>query len=238
MSIILESSIKSTLSENYPNSFNTDDSVQLSEIHKKNVNISIWERNLNNKIIEAGKYMLDKNSKIQFSEVIKPKNTLDTLKGEFGHSEEYRFLFKDISKLVKMFCELFEENRAWLRIDAISKPMCPRFHTDYVRCRLVTTYVGPGSQWLPHHLVNRSKLGHGNQGQPDDKSGLFQKNVKIEQLEVGHVAMLKGESWDGNDGSGLVHRSPHAEKEYKRLYMTIDFLETYLNIYRNYSKSN
>ena len=238
MSIILESSIKNTLLENYPNSFNTDDSVQLSEIHKKNVNISIWERNLNNKIIEAGKYMLDKNSKIQFSEVIKPKNTLDILKGEFGHSEEYQFLFKDISKLVKMFCELFEENRAWLRIDAISKPMCPRFHTDYVRCRLVTTYVGPGTQWLPHHLVNRSKLGHGNQGQPDDKSGLFQKNVKIEQLEVGHVAMLKGESWDGNDGSGLVHRSPHAEKEYKRLYMTIDFLETYLNIYRNYSKSN
>ena len=238
MSIILESSIKSTLSENYPNSFNTDDSVQLSEIHKKNVNISIWERKLNNKIIEAGKYMLDKNSKIQFSEVIKPKNTLDILKREFGHSEEYIFLFKDISKLVKIFCELFEENRAWLRLDAISKPMCPRFHTDYVRCRLVTTYVGPGTQWLPHHLVNRSKLGHGNQGQPDDKSGLFQKNVKIEQLEVGHVAMLKGESWDGNDGSGLVHRSPHAEKEYKRLYMTIDFLETYLNIYRNYSKSN
>ena len=238
MSIILESSIKNTLSENYPNSFNTDDSVQLSEIHKKNVNISIWERKLNNKIIESGKYMLDKNSKIQFSEVIKPKNTLDILKREFGHSEEYLFLFKDISKLVKIFCELFEENRAWLRLDAISKPMCPRFHTDYVRCRLVTTYVGPGTQWLPHHLVNRSKLGHGNQGQPDDKSGLFQKNVKIEQLEVGHVAMLKGESWDGNDGAGLVHRSPHAEKEYKRLYMTIDFLETYLNIYRNYSKSN
>ena len=238
MSIILESSIKNTLSENYPNSFNTDDSVQLSEIHKKNVNISIWERKLNNKIIEAGKYMLDKNSKIQFSEVIKPKNTLDTLKGEFGHSEEYQFLFKDISKLVKMFCELFEENRAWLRIDAISKPMCPRFHTDYVRCRLVTTYVGPGTQWLPHHLVNRSKLGHGNQGQPDDKSGLFQKNVKIEQLDIGHVALLKGESWDGNNGSGLVHRSPHSENEYKRLYVTIDFLETYLNIYRNYSKSN
>ena len=64
MSIILESSIKNTLSENYPNSFNTDDSVQLSEIHKKNVNISIWERKLNTKIIEAGKSILDKNPKI------------------------------------------------------------------------------------------------------------------------------------------------------------------------------
>ena len=238
MSIILESSIKNTLSENYPNSFNTDDSVQLSEIHKKNVNISIWERKLNNKIIEAGKTILDNNPKIEFSEVVKPKNVLNMLKRELVHSKEGLFLFNDISKLVKLFCELFDEDHAWLRIDAINKPMCPRFHTDYVRCRLVTTYVGPGTQWLPHHLVNRSKLGHGNQGQPDDKSGLFQKNVKIEQLDVGHVALLKGESWDGNNGSGLVHRSPHSENEYKRLYVTIDFLETYLNIYRNYSKSN
>ena len=238
MSIILESSIKNTLSENYPNSFNTDDSVQLSEIHKKNVNISIWERKLNNKIIEAGKTILDNNPKIEFSEVVKPKNVLNMLKRELVHSKEGLFLFNDISKLVKLFCELFDEDHAWLRIDAINKPMCPRFHTDYVRCRLVTTYVGPGTQWLPHHLVNRSKLGHGNQGQPDDKSGLFQKNVKIEQLDIGHVALLKGESWDGNNGSGLVHRSPHSENEYKRLYVTIDFLETYLNIYRNYSKSN
>ena len=64
------------------------------------------------------------------------------------------------------------------------------------------------------------------------------KNVKIEQLDIGHVALLKGESWDGNNGSGLVHRSPHENKEYSRLYMTIDFLETYINIYRNYSKRN
>ena len=238
MSMIVESSTGSTLATSHPNSFITNDSNQLSEIHKKNVNISIWERKLNTKIIEAGKSILDKNRKIQFSEVIKPKNVLDMLKRDFGSSKESIFLFNDISKLVKLFCELFDENRAWLRIDAITKPMCPRFHTDYVRCRLVTTYVGPGTQWLPHHLVNRSKLGHGNQGQPDDKSGLFQKNVKIEQLDIGHVALLKGESWDGNSGSGLVHRSPHSENEYKRLYLTIDFLETYLNIYRNYSKSN
>ena len=114
--------------------------------------------------------------------------------------------------------------------------MCPRFHTDFVKCRMVTTYIGPGTQWLPHKLVNRSKLGHGNQGQPDNKSGLFQKNVTIEQLEIGHVALLKGESWLGNEGAGLVHRSPHTSNKYNRLYMTIDFLETHINIYRNFSK--
>ena len=158
------------------------------------------------------------------------------LKERLGHSSSTSYLLKDISNLVKMFCEFFGEEQAWVRIDAIDKPMCPRFHTDFVKCRMVTTYIGTGTQWLPHKLVNRSKLGHGNQGQPDDKSGLFQKNVTIEQLEIGHVALLKGESWLGNEGAGLVHRSPHTSNEYNRLYMTIDFFETYINIYRNFSK--
>ena len=39
MSIVVESSTKNTLPANYPNSFNTDDSAQLSDIHKKNINI-------------------------------------------------------------------------------------------------------------------------------------------------------------------------------------------------------
>ena len=100
MSIVVESSTKNTLSANYPNSFNNDDSAQLSDIHKKNINISIWERKLNTKIIEAGKSILDKNPKIQFSEVIKPKNVLDMLKRDFGSSKQSLFLFNDISKLV------------------------------------------------------------------------------------------------------------------------------------------
>ena len=126
----------------------------------------------------------------------------------------------------------------WLRLDGIDHPMCPRFHTDKLKCRLVTTYVGPATQWIPHQLVNRSKLGYGNEGKPDNESGLFNSENDIKQLDTGHVAFLKGESWKGNNGSGLVHRSPHEDKGYKRLYMTIDFLETYINIYRTFSKYN
>ena len=48
--------------------------------------------------------------------------------------------------------------------------MCPRFHADHLKCRLVTTYYGPATQWLPNSLVNRSKLGQGNNGLDDDIS--------------------------------------------------------------------
>ena len=89
--------------------------------------------------------------------------------------------------------------------------MCPRFHVDHVPCRLITTYTGVTTQWLPHTSVDRSKLGKGNNGKKDEESGLFGQSTDIKQLCVGDVALLKGESWYGNSGAGLVHRSPHVE---------------------------
>lgn len=234
MNITIDSSIEDGALIHHWNSYISNDSSQLSKIHNQKINISIWQRKLDIELMDIGNYLLSNNNEIQLSEVVEPRHTLDVLNKEFSLSKKTLPLFKDIYNLVNLFCNLFDEKRAWVRLDSIDKPMCPRFHTDYVKCRLVTTYVGPATQWLPHDLVNRSKLGHGNQGQPDDKSGLFVENADIEQLNVGHVALLKGESWAGNEGAGLVHRSPHAKNGYNRLYMTIDFLDTYLNIYRKY----
>ena len=211
----------------------SNDLSKISQIHEDEINISIWRRILSNSTIKASEYILNKNPLLEFSEVLEPENVRKSLKSSIGSNEKMSPFFEDVSNLVSMFCELFNQKKAWLRLDGIDHPMCPRFHTDKLKCRLVTTYIGPATQWLPHQLVNRSKLGHGNQGKPDDKSGLFVGIKDIEQLDTGHVALLKGESWKGNQGAGLVHRSPHEEGNYKRLYMTIDFLDTYLNIYRS-----
>ena len=98
---------------------------------------------------------------------------------DFDSNEKYLPLFKDVSELLNIFCKIFNLEFAWLRLEAINHPMCPRFHSDYVDCRTVTTYVGPGTEWLPHHSVNRSKLGHGNDGKNDEESGLFKSNNLI-----------------------------------------------------------
>ena len=55
MSIIVDNHIQNDLSVNGPVSFTSKDSHKLSEIHKKDVNISIWERSLDNKIINGEK---------------------------------------------------------------------------------------------------------------------------------------------------------------------------------------
>ena len=86
---------------------------------------------------------------------------------------------------------------------------------------------------MPNSLVNRNKLGHGNNGLADDISGLFSKKSDIENLDVGDIGLLKGEAWVNNEGLGLVHRSPNTDSNYKRLYVTIDFGALYRSIFNN-----
>ena len=180
---------------------------EFSKIHHNEVNISIWERNLSNALQNAAAEILNNNPDFKLTIVPKADEIRDILVDELGSGKNSLTLINDISKLATMFCDLFKIDRAWIRLDSIDTPMCPRFHADKVKCRLVTTYVGPATEWLPHHQVDRSKLGHGNNGLPDHESGLFSDINSIEQLKTGHVALLKGEGWNGNQGAGLVHLS-------------------------------
>ena len=211
----------------------SNDISKISNIFNREINISIWKRNLNSNILHASEILLTKNSDLQFSELINKNFSIDFLVDKIGVDEKLIPFYEDIQYLTKLFCELFDIRDAWLRIDAIDKPMCPRFHADHLKCRLVTTYYGPGTQWLPNSLVNRNKLGHGNNGLADDISGLFSKKSDIENLDVGDIGLLKGEAWVNNEGLGLVHRSPHTDSNYKRLYVTIDFGDLHRSIFNN-----
>lgn len=124
--------------------------------------------------------------------------------------------------LVDMFATLFEVERVGLRLLPLEGQMCPRFHVDRVPCRMVTTYAGAGTQWLPQHRVDRSKLGPGSGGLKDSESGLFADTSHIESMAEGDVALLKGEMWEGNEGGGLVHRSPLVPGPARRLLLTLD----------------
>ena len=46
----------------------------------------------------------------------------------------------------------------------------------------MTTYQGAGTQWLPHKVIELSKLGAGNNGQADHISGIYQQDADIQQL--------------------------------------------------------
>lgn len=122
----------------------------------------------------------------------------------------------DLGWLVEAFFCLTGARRIGLRLRVLDKPMCPRFHVDHVPLRLVTTYQGAASEWLDESGLDRRLLG-GAQAEVVDEQ-------LIHSLSTGDVALLKGERWEGNEGAGLVHRSPRAEPGLARLLLTLDWL--------------
>ena len=200
----------------------------LPHIYDQNTNIVIWQRDLEQVLTNAVNTLISTNAIKPLELAVSPDDAFDklvtALKPDDNNRDETHALCKDIALLVEMFCCLFDLKRAGLRLKILDKPMCPRFHVDKIPCRLVTTYQGVATQWLNHSDVDRSKLGTGNLGKPDEESGLFKSLNNINQLKQGDVALLKGEYWDENEGAGLVHRSPPVAANEQRLLLTLDFI--------------
>ncbi|OJH06945.1 MAG: hypothetical protein AOY29_04990 [Alcanivorax borkumensis] len=130
--------------------------------------------------------------------------------------ERYGALRDDLVLLADMTACLFGVSGLGLRVTALQAPMCPRFHVDRIPVRLLCTYGGQGSQWLPFDCVDDQLLSPGS-----NQPLLFQQE-NVKQLEAGQVALLKGESWRDNPGAGVVHRSPPMSPGQQRLLITLD----------------
>lgn len=199
------------------------DASILADIYSETTNIAIWQRSLSSKLVcSAQQFMIDEPN-FQIAMSVAPRNISRALSEEMGAKESA--LISDITELSDMFAYLFELKKVGLRLRVLDVAMCPKFHVDKVPARLITTYHGVATEWLSHNVVNRCKLGLGASGQADDKSGLYDSDDDIQQLSVGQVALLKGESWQGNEGAGLVHRSPTLAANQRRLLLTIDFAD-------------
>ena len=208
-----------------PSSIAVSNPQVLSEIYQENINMAIWKRTHSNELASAVACFIQENSVKPTRLTVSAEDAFDELCNTFGDSHAAVILSKDIALLVDMFCCLFDLKYVGLRLAILSTAMCPRFHVDRIPCRLITTYQGLGTQWLAHDEVDRTKLGAGNQGKADEESGLFCGLDKMNSLNEGDVALLKGENWDDTKGFGLVHRSPVVPHGEKRLVLTLDFID-------------
>ena len=193
----------------------------LADVYQEHTNIAIWERELSATLKDSIEDVLTSNNGFETAMTVTPQCALSSISEALGTTTRSE-LSKNIAELVDMFCCLFELERTGLRLAALNRAMCPRFHVDRVPCRLITTYQGVATEWLPHQVVDRSKLGLGSNGQSDLDSGLFRHQRDIQQLNCGDVALLKGELWEGNENAGLVHRSPTVPTGESRLLLTLD----------------
>ncbi|MGW8463874.1 DUF1826 domain-containing protein [Pseudomonas sp. CLCA07] len=193
----------------------------LARILDDDVNLAIWQRQLPVHIVDFGQLLLSLNAPLAESLVLElpsddAEPNLQGLASGFSDLQGYEGFIADVSWLVSAFACLLGAKRIGLRLRALDKAMCPRFHVDHVPVRLITTYSGIGSQWLREGVMDRRQL-----GKPEAEP--IQDSL-IEHIVSGDVALFKGEKWHGNEGFGLIHRSPQPAPGARRLILTLDWL--------------
>lgn len=201
------------------------DPAILADLYQEHINIAVWQRVLSATLKQEIESLLASDTGLQVTAVVTPDDVASQLNKQLPTALPLTELTENIAELVDLFCCLFDIKNVGLRLTVLDRAMCPRFHVDKVPCRLVTTFQGTATQWLPHNVIDRSKLGAGNQGKPDSESGLYSNEGDVQQLQAGDVAILKGENWVNNTNAGLVHRSPALMPNERRLLLTFDFAQ-------------
>lgn len=102
----------------------------------------------------------------------------------------------DLTRLIDLFATLTDAKSVGIRLEATDRQTCPKWHTDSVGLRLMTTYAGPGTEWLDGGVTHRAA--------------------------TGDVLIAKGELWPSAPGA-CVHRSPDPQGT-TRLLLTLDEL--------------
>ncbi|MGF1605918.1 MAG: DUF1826 domain-containing protein [Rhodothalassiaceae bacterium] len=103
-------------------------------------------------------------------------------------------LVRDVEGLAHAFCEIARSDCVDVRLERVGHDACWKFHRDCVEARLLTTYRGPATEWVPPT--------HSEQALREQK----RFNGPIEHLRRHDVAIFKGSC--AGEGSGIVHRSP------------------------------
>jgi hypothetical protein len=114
----------------------------------------------------------------------------------FGPSWLASWFAEDVSRQAALFVEIAGVETVSLRLDVLADDACRKFHVDEVRLRLLTTYRGPGTEWLSPRMLALLKP---NEPLPAES---------VNRLAPGDLAILRGGKSAKPDEPGLLHRSP------------------------------
>lgn len=174
----------------------------LADIFEPQNNLAVWQRSLPQLLNNAISHQLSDGIRLNVTQEVPASDCLDVLNNITQLADWPAALKQDIAHIVDMYTCLFDVDSAGLRLRTLDGAMCPKLHFDRVPCRLITTYHGTGTQWLPQT---------GNEHQDT-----------IQTLNSGDIALLKGATWPDNEDGAIIHRSPPVMPGEKRLLLTLD----------------
>ena len=128
---------------------------------------------------------------------------------EIRHETFFGVWVHDMAEVAKLFCTI--ENSDRIRFWVGTNRGCSRYHIDHVPRRLLVTYEGKGTEWLPDDAADR--IAHAR-GEPNEA---ILKNPSARRfIDEWDVAVFRGGS------AGLLHRTPDEALTSPTLFMRLD----------------
>lgn len=195
---------------------------ELDLINNEDVNIAVYQRDADSELMHYAKQLVDTgfpplNASVRdndFEPLFDEHFSQLSNKYSLGH----QLLKSDIEELITAFFKICHTSSVKVFFGIIDTDMCRRFHIDFYELRMISTYVGQGTQWLSNDNVNFKALNN-----LELLEGIAKDEDKINQLEENDVAILKGALYTNTKVNGIVHKSPPIKSlGQKRLMLRVD----------------
>jgi len=198
--------------EQFANAVISMDSQVLDEIHLRTKNIAIYQRD-----VEHLREELEQLSEqeIEFRASGSSESILSQLNEYLNtFSLKGSAFLEDIAGVLDLFEKTIKSSSLRLLLTTVSTNMCRKFHADVNDLRLLCTYIGPGTLWLPDEAIDQANL--------QNRKQEFQPHPShIQQVPTGDLVILKGALYP--DAQAILHRSPTIEEAgERRLLLRID----------------
>ncbi len=216
---MIKNVISNRSSAHFENAAVVNELSDLDAIHQEEKNIAIYKRPIHAMNDEI-KHLLNLGLQLRFSG--SSNEILDKLIEHFdNNSISTSLLFNDIRRLLEIFKKISAAQSFRFNLLTVNSNMCRRFHTDINDLRLLCTYSGQGTYWLPEEAANRTRHHEGGENE-----SIVVKPKLIQQANTGDVLILKGALYP--EARAIIHRSPSIEESAeKRLLLRIDTNESF-----------
>ena len=144
----------------------------------------------------------------------------DEISEDLNSSDFYMQWVIDMAEVCNIFCETLATSTVGFCL--ATQRACQRYHIDHVPLRLLVTYYGKGTEWVPDSAVDRLAY---DSGMPNNK--ILTNNNARKFLNAWDIAIFRG----GPDG--LLHRTPDAALNTPSILLRLDHESFWDTVFRD-----
>ena len=193
---------------------------ELNHFYKDNSYFSIVKRNRPKKANSFFKQLVTKPLSVQV--LVRKHSTFENIKDVLSNiipkklinSAIYNLWIEDMAKISKIYSEII--NTETICFSLATSRSCMRFHIDNVPVRLLITYYGTGTEWVPSNACDYSAYYDGK-----NNNEIIKDASAIKFMNTWDIGIFKGNKFKGN-AKGVLHRTPDNAINFPSLLMRLD----------------